>query len=131
VLQAFKPSSPAPGRGDAARPARDAVDTPPARRYWCAACTTRVTDEDAATERAGAHRHSFVNPAGEAFEIACFADAPGCVVSGEPTLEATWFTGCAWSYATCANCRAHLGWCYEGDGARFFGLVCNRLVGPV
>jgi hypothetical protein len=130
VLQLFKPGTPSHGRAGGTRPERSAVDAPPARRYWCAACTTRVTDEDAAIDVGGAHRHRCVNPAGETFEIGCFAAAPGCIVDGEPTLEATWFAGFAWSYAVCANCRAHLGWCYEGDG-RFFGLILTRLVGPV
>jgi hypothetical protein len=130
VLQLFKPGSPGHGPTGGARPERAAVDAPPARRYWCAACTTRVTDEDAAIEMGGAHRHRCVNPAGETFELGCFAAAPGCIVTGEPTLEATWFAGFAWSYAVCANCRAHLGWCYEGD-SRFFGLIFARLVGPV
>lgn len=101
-----------------------------ARAWWCAACTTRVADEDAAIEIAGAHRHRFVNPEGVEFEIGCFA-AVACRVDGEPTLEHTWFAGFAWSYALCANCHAHLGWCYEGDAARFFGLILARLVGPI
>jgi hypothetical protein len=92
---------------------------------------TRVAREDACIDVGGAHRHSFVNPAGVTFEIGCFREAPGCMVEGEPTTELTWFAGFAWSYALCANCRAHLGWCYEGEGARFFGLILARLVGPI
>ena len=101
-----------------------------ARAWWCAACTTRVADEDAGIEIAGAHRHRFANPAGVEFEIGCF-DAAGCRVDGAPTLEHTWFAGFAWSYALCANCGAHLGWLYESDAARFFGLILARLVGPI
>ena len=101
-----------------------------ARAYWCATCDTRVADEESAREIGGAHRHSFVNPAGVAFDIGCFA-AARCRVQGAPTLEATWFAGCAWSYALCANCGAHLGWCYDGESGRFFGLIFARLVGPV
>ena len=102
----------------------------PARSYWCAPCTTRVASEDAAIEVAGAHRHRFTNAAAVEFEIACFREAR-CLVDGAPTLELTWFAGFAWSYALCANCRTHLGWCYEGDGGRFFGLIVERLVGPL
>jgi hypothetical protein len=131
VIQAFQPGTPKRGPSGAPRPARADVDAPPARRYWCLACTTRVTDEDAAIDVAGAHRHRCVNPAGVAFEIGCFDEAPGCAVTGEPTDEATWFAGFAWSYAVCANCREHLGWCYEGEGGRFFGLILVRLLGPV
>ena len=101
-----------------------------ARAYWCAACTTRVADEDAAIDVGGAHRHRFANPAGIEFEIGCFA-AASCRADGEPTREHTWFAGYAWSFALCANCRAHLGWLYEGDGPRFFGLILTRLVGPI
>ena len=101
-----------------------------ARAWWCAACTTRVAGEDAAIDVAGAHRHRFVNPAGAEFEIGCFTSA-ACRVDGAPTLEHTWFAGFAWSYALCANCRAHLGWCYESDATRFFGLILSRLVGPI
>lgn len=101
-----------------------------ARAWWCAGCTTRVADEEAAIDVGGAHRHRFVNPAGVEFEIGCFA-AAGCRVDGAPTLEHTWFAGFAWSYALCANCRAHLGWLYESESARFFGLILARLVGPI
>ncbi len=101
-----------------------------ARAVWCAACSTHVADEDAAVDVGGAHRHRFVTPGGVEFEIGLFDEAR-CRVEGAPTLEATWFAGMAWSYALCANCGAHLGWCYQGDGARFFGLILARLVGPI
>jgi hypothetical protein len=109
---------------------RDDVIGAGARGFWCAACMTRVTDEDDAIDVGGAHQHRFVNPAGVEFEIGCFADAR-CRAQGEPTLEATWFAGLAWSYALCANCGAHLGWAYRGEGALFWGLILARLVGPL
>jgi hypothetical protein len=130
VLHAFQPGAPKKKR----EPSTTAVSTkeaPPARQYWCARCATRITDEAAAIDVAGAHRHRCVNPAGEIFELGCFGDAPGCVIAGEPTAEATWFDGYAWSFACCANCGTHLGWCYEGDGPRFYGLIFARLVGPI
>ena len=101
-----------------------------ARAYWCAACTTRVAGEDAAIEVGGAHRHRFVNPAGLEYEIACFRQA-SCLADGEPTLEFTWFPGFEWSFASCRNCQEHLGWCFVSDGARFFGLILARLLGPI
>jgi hypothetical protein len=128
VLHAFDSGGARRRRRPRTRSATDGTGREPARRYHCAACITRVTDEDAALEIDGAHRHAFVNPAGVSFAIGCFAVA-NCRVDGEPTLEATWFPGCAWSYALCANCSAHLGWRY--DGARgFWGLIFARLVGP-
>jgi hypothetical protein len=126
VRHAFKPGATKPRR----QRRGGAVDHATARAYWCAACRTRIAGEDAAISVAGAHRHHFVNPAGMAFEIGCFAEAR-CTVEGAATLADTWFAGFAWAYALCANCRAHLGWRYEGDGARFFGLILARLVGPI
>jgi hypothetical protein len=132
VLDAFQPGAPKRKRIGAAQPtAGSASERPRPRQYWCARCTTRVTDEDAAIEVGGAHRHRCVNPAGEPFELGCFAEAPGCISTGEPTDEFTWFPGYAWSFACCANCSAHLGWCYEGGGPRFYGLIFARLVGPI
>jgi hypothetical protein len=96
---------------------------------FCATCRARVTTEEARIEVGGAHRHSFTNPGGWTYEIGCFAAADGCRVFGQPTLADTWFAGFEWSYATCANCDEHLGWCYEGPAAphRFFGLILARL----
>ena len=123
----FKPNGTERQRKDETK---RAGDDGAARAYWCAACTTRVAGEDAAIEVGGAHRHRFVNPAGLEYEIACFRQA-SCLADGEPTLEFTWFPGFAWSYALCANCRAHLGWLYESESARFVGLIVARLVGPI
>ncbi|MGZ3428247.1 MAG: cereblon family protein [Polyangia bacterium] len=128
MRHAFKPDGTKKQRRARARGA--GADDGSGRHYHCAACTTRVAREAAAIEVGGAHRHRFVNPAGVEFELGCFAEA-ACRVDGEPTLEFTWFAGCAWSFALCFNCRAHLGWCYEGDGVRFFGLILARLVGPI
>jgi hypothetical protein len=128
VRHAFKPDGTDKQRR--ARTGGAGADERDGRHWYCAACTTRVAREEAAIEVAGAHRHRFANPAGVEFELGCFAEA-ACRVEGEPTLAFTWFAGCGWSYALCFNCRAHLGWCYEGDGVRFFGLIVTRLVGPI
>lgn len=128
MRHAFKPDGSDPERAARSRRADAGGDTE--RHWFCAACTTRIARQDAAIEIAGAHRHRFANPAGVEYEIGCFDEA-ACRVDGAPTLEFTWFGGCAWSYALCFNCRAHLGWCYEGDRVRFFGLILARLVGPI
>lgn len=128
MRHAFKPDGTDKQRDARARGA--GADEGGARCYFCAACTTKVAREEAAIEVAGTHRHRFTNPAGVTFELGCFREA-ACRVDGEPTLEHTWFAGCAWSYALCFNCRAHLGWRYEGAGTRFFGLIVDRLVGPI
>src|SRR4051812_28989027 len=87
------------------------------RVYWCAPCSTRVARESDLIDISG----TFTNPAGETFKVARFHHA-NVIVTGEPTLEATWFPGFAWSYAHCANCRAHLGWRYESSDGHFVGL---------
>ena len=128
MRHAFKPDGSERRRAPRTRGAGG--DRAEGRAYWCGACNTRVAGEDDAIAVAGAHRHRFVNPAGVEFEIGCFRRA-GCRAEGEPTGEHTWFAGFAWSYALCASCRAHLGWIYEGEGPRFFGLILTRLVGPI
>ena len=127
MRHAFKPDG---TKRESARGERRAGGGGEARSFWCAACNTRIASEDAAIEVGGAHRHRFVNPADVAFEIGCFAESR-CRVEGAPTLQDSWFAGFAWSYASCANCGEHLGWCYDGEGARFFGLILARLVGPI
>jgi hypothetical protein len=71
--------------------------------------------------------HLRLNPHAFAFIFGCFSSAPGCVVHGEPTLDATWFAGCRWQYAHCAKCMRHLGWAFSGADS-FFGLLLERLV---
>jgi hypothetical protein len=130
VLYAFQPGQ-RPRRRRAPRSATTGIGAGTARIYWCVACRTLVTSEAERLEVAGAHEHSFVNPAGLRFVIGCFGAAAGCRVDGEPTLEHTWFAGHTWSYASCKNCQAHLGWYFAADRARFFGLILSRLLGPV
>jgi hypothetical protein len=114
--------------GDAEQPHPSIISrTRGDRAIWCAACKTRVSSEEARIAVDGGHRHVFTNPAGFSYEIGCFSTAEGCVVRGEPSAEATWFAGCAWSCAHCANCTEHLGWSYEGRAA-FFGLILERLM---
>ncbi len=127
MRHAFKPD--ATEKAHAAQKKRAGGGDAP-RGYWCAACETRIADDDAAIVVAGAHRHRFVNPAGVAFEIGCFGHAR-CRIEGAPTLVDTWFAGFAWSYALCANCGAHHGGAYEGDRARVVGHIVARLVGPI
>ncbi len=127
---------PVPVRADAlglAGPLRgerdaDAEHGPRGRRLCCAGCGATVTHEGERIVMGGAHEHSFRNPAGLAFDIGCFARAPGCVGSGPSTSEHTWFPGYRWQVALCAACRAHLGWHFRSaDGAPFHGLISARL----
>jgi hypothetical protein len=78
----------------------------------------------------GAHAHSFANPQGIIFEIACYRDAWGCSTIGRSSPEFTWFAGYVWRIAVCANCLVHLGWRFSApDGHFFHGLITSRLIG--
>lgn len=85
-----------------------------------------------ATERSvikGAHVHTYANPEGIVFEIACFRNARGCGYVGPASSEFTWFAGYLWRIAVCANCHVHLGWRFHSaDGHYFHGLITSRIV---
>lgn len=90
----------------------------------CKTCNFDITDPSFAIEP---HEHTFRNPAGYSFHLVCYASAPGAAEAGEPTKEATWFAGYAWTFAICSNCHTHLGWFYRGDKS-FAGLIATRLL---
>jgi hypothetical protein len=94
---------------------------------YCGACGKVVTSRDQEISISGSHTHTFFNPAGIVFELACFRSAPGCLVVGETTLEFTWFSGHSWRFGLCLSCDAHLGWLYETGDHFFYGLILPRL----
>jgi uncharacterized CHY-type Zn-finger protein len=95
----------------------------------CRACGFTITSASHAVEVNGKHEHTFFNPAGIIFEIACFAAAPGCFIIGEASTYFAWFKDHTWRFVVCGSCNAHLGWHFQsGSGAGFFGLIRNRLV---
>jgi len=97
----------------------------------CRACGNEVTDSERSTVVNGRHEHSFVNPAGIAYRIGCFADVWGCVFHGIPTREFTWFTGFTWCFCSCASCFTQLGWYYQSGQGEFFGLILDNLTRKV
>jgi hypothetical protein len=68
-----------------------------------------------------------VNPAGVAFELCRYRQAPGVLVVGTPSREFSWYPGCAWQVASCRGCGVHLGWWFSG-ASDFFGLIVDRLI---
>lgn len=119
--------------GQAEKPKRRTRDQPgdeagEERAVRCRACGHPITSRRQEIEVEGSHVHTFFNPAGILFEIGCFDQASGCVITGVPTSEFAWFQGTRWRYAMCGECRRHLGWQFLAPaGARFFGLILNRL----
>ena len=107
---------------DSARPKKS--------RRWllCRNCGRRITREEDRLEVLGKHEHVRTNPHGITFHFGSFRSAEGCATAGEPMAAFTWFAGYYWRLALCAGCRTHLGWCFEGPQAGFFGLVLDRLI---
>lgn len=119
--------APTPGGAD---PVEDVSEDPSEDEeevLVCATCEHAVTSPDARISMSGAHEHTFTNPHGVTFHIACFSRAPGAVSHGAGTTDYTWFPGYAWRIATCRNCGIHLGWEFAGDEHRFHGLIADRL----
>lgn len=97
------------------------------RFYICVYCSNIITSPGDITEISGNHYHKFINPAGIAYHIRSFSHAQGCLSSGEPTREFTWFPGYSWSIAYCSRCLIHLGWLYESGGHSFFGIISEKI----
>lgn len=94
----------------------------------CAACGRRITHDDHRIAVAGAHEHTFVNPGGFVYVVACFAFATGLSYVGATETAFSWFPGHAWQIAACGRCGTHLGWIYRSAGEQFHGLLPARLV---
>ena len=94
---------------------------------YCRACGRVVTSRDQRISINGSHTHTFFNPAGIVFELACFRKAPGCAIVGGASSEFTWFSGYLWRFGLCLSCDAHLGWLYEMGEHFFYGLILPRL----
>jgi hypothetical protein len=102
------------------------------RERWvrCRTCSARIAPEASRTTVAGAHEHTFLNPAGMRFVVRCFGVAPGCTPEGDRSTVWTWFPGFAWQAALCGSCASHLGWSFHpmGGGAPFWALVIGELL---
>jgi hypothetical protein len=94
----------------------------------CRQCNHRLCRPDDGIAVNGSHRHTFANPSGIVFEIACFRNVGGCSPSGFPSSEFTWFSGHTWQIVICSSCRTHLGWQFvSSNNTRFFGLIGDRI----
>lgn len=93
----------------------------------CRNCGNIITSLESMISMNGQHQHTFINPSGIIFTIGCFSKAEGCITSGEPTSDFTWFDLYSWNHALCANCLFHLGWFYDSGSDSFFGLILDNL----
>jgi hypothetical protein len=117
---------PAPPQGESPE-IQDAPAVKVEREITCAACGAGITHEKERMSVGGAHVHTFKNPSAIDFTIGCFANAHGCRPVGERSTVWTWFPGFAWQVSLCARCGAHLGWSFEGEASRFWGLILDKL----
>ncbi|MFC1895303.1 cereblon family protein [Thermodesulfobacteriota bacterium] len=100
-------------------------------KLCCNQCLHIITGPSERTVVQGSFDHTFANPHGFVFHIGCFTSAPGCRYAGPSSPEFSWFRGFSWRVAVCGRCLAHMGWLFTTDeGARFHGLILNRLVEP-
>jgi hypothetical protein len=95
--------------------------------WLCALCHNNIAADSARFFYNGTSEFEFTNPAGGRFHVITFSSAGGCRISGNPTLEHTWFNGHQWTLAHCNQCGIQLGWQYAGRYA-FYGLIRTHLV---
>jgi hypothetical protein len=105
-----------------------------ARPRWlcCRVCRAPIAEAEAKLDW-GDRPLIFANPQGALFELLTVRDATGVHVLGEPTTDATWFSGYAWQVVICRRCLNHLGWSYSATApgsspSFFFGLIRGELV---
>ena len=121
--------APQTGQGDDPE-GDDGVDRAPEVAILCAACHQALTMNRHRISRAGAHRHTQMNPGGYFYTILCFSRVTGAVPVGRPSVEWSWFDGFAWTIMECRRCRSHLGWRFtavEVSADAFFGLIASRI----
>ena len=121
-------------KGDAEKPdiaiEDDTEKSPsgPEKYILCRQCTQVITTSDERISVDGSHYHTFANPHGMVFDIACFRSVTSCGYAGPPSDEFTWFKGFSWRIAVCGMCLTHLGWLFTSGGSSFHGLIRNRIV---
>ena len=100
----------------------------PQRALYCVDCQLYLTAEQFLHAVRGKTNHHCTNPAGIAFELLCFALAPGIETSASALVEHSWFPPLAWSLAMCRGCGAHRGWAFSDGGTTvFFALIKAHL----
>jgi hypothetical protein len=94
---------------------------------YCGTCSNVLARSSDRIDIGGSHDHHFSNPFGIRFHVGCFAQALGCTISSDPVAADTWFAGYQWQIASCADCRAHLGWYFDRAEEYFYGLILDRI----
>lgn len=100
--------------------------------YHCTVCGVLIARATAAVRINGAHKHSFVNPAGIQCNFYTFVTCTNVLEHHELYEEHSWFPGYGWRFLMCARCLHHLGWKYDAvhpdrHPESFFGVLINAL----
>jgi hypothetical protein len=94
----------------------------------CRQCRKRLTKASHGLSIDGSHKHTFANPSGIVFEIACYYPVSGITLVGMQSTEFAWFSGYRWQIGICSGCRTHLGWLFSGSQAQlFYALIVDRI----
>jgi hypothetical protein len=97
--------------------------------YVCRSCRQRITRQSDRMEVDGSHNHTFANPSGIVFEVACFSSATGFSFMGPPSTDFSWFSGHSWRITICSACLSHIGWFFSATSSgSFFGLILDKLL---
>jgi hypothetical protein len=109
----------------------DATEPKDAEGVYCRQCLKMISTRSDRMAVQGAHQHTFANPHGILFEIGCYKTAPGCIQSGPPTEEFSWFKAYSWQVAICRRCLLQVGWFFSSARLEgFYGLILDRLFFP-
>lgn len=101
----------------------------------CSSCLTELAREESIFPMSSEGVHSnYVNLGGYMHDLVTVRAARNVALSGFPTAEYSWFPGYTWTVATCASCRAHVGWRFVAQTRtlrpqQFYGL-CRNFVQP-
>lgn len=93
----------------------------------CANCGHSIARQPDRIEVGDGFGHYFTNPYGVEYHVGCYADAPGCAISGAPMAADSWFPGFRWRLASCSACQQHLGWYFDQPDTFFYGLILDHL----
>jgi hypothetical protein len=109
----------------------DDAPSPEEGTSWivCRQCRKRLTKSSHGLSIDGSHLHTFANPSGIVFEIACYYPVSGIALVGMRSNDFAWFSGHSWQIGICSGCRTHLGWLFSGPQARlFYALIIDRII---
>lgn len=96
--------------------------------YVCRNCQHKLTRPSYRISVQGGHTHTFANPSGIVFEIACFNSAQGYSFMGSASTEFAWFSGFSWRIMICSSCLTHLGWYFSSlTGGHFFAFIVDKI----